>query len=278
MKKHKLVAEIGINHNGDINTTKQLIRMAKEAGCDYVKFQKRTIDVVYSKEELDKPRESPWGTTNRQQKEGLEFGKQEYDEIDVCCEHIHLPWFASPWDVESVNFLINYNIPYIKVASACITDFRLLEAVRQTNIPVILSTGMSTKQEVYKAVNFLGDQVEYILACTSTYPTDTVEMNMNFIKTLKKEFPTKRIGFSNHNAGILYCVVSAALGAEMIEFHITLDRSMYGSDQAASIEMPGVRKIVNYVRSIEDAMGTGEWTVFDSEEKIKQKLRRVCNG
>ncbi|MHA1592732.1 MAG: N-acetylneuraminate synthase family protein [Candidatus Heimdallarchaeaceae archaeon] len=269
-----IVAELGINHNGDMDIAKKLIDAAKLAGCDYVKFQKRTVDLVYTKDELDKYRESPWGTTNREQKYGLEFGKKEYDEIDAYCQMKNIQWFASPWDCKSVEFITQYDIPFIKIASACITNFKLLEYIKMTAIPVILSTGMSTREEVYEAVNYLGKQVKYILACTSTYPTADNEMNLNFIKTLRKEFLHYiDIGFSNHHPGIFYSCVAAALGAKMIEFHLTLDRAMYGSDQAASIEIPGVFKIVKYIKGLEKAKGDGKWVVYESEEKIKEKLR-----
>jgi N-acetylneuraminate synthase len=269
-----IVAELGINANGDIDIAKKMIKNAKEAGCDFVKFQKRTIDVVYSKEELDKPRESPWGSTTREQKEGLEFNREEYDEIDRYCEEIGIKWFASPWDIQSVKFLEKYNCPYIKIPSALITDIDLLEEIRITKIPVIMSTGMSTQEEVRKATKYLGSQIEYLLACTSTYPTVDEEVNLRFITTLKKEYPHYRIGFSNHSPSAFFVSASAALGSEMIEFHYTLDRAMYGSDQAASIETGGMKRVVAYVRGIQRVLGTGEWTVFPSEEKIKQKLRK----
>ena len=274
MKKVLLVAEIGINHNGDLNLAKKLIDVAAFGGCDYVKFQKRTIDIVYSKEELDKYRESPWGTTNREQKHGLEFGEGAYDEIDRYCRGKNVGWFASPWDLQSVDFLMRYEPPFIKVASASLTDIDLLNRIKRTGTKVILSTGMSKKEELDNAITILGDNVEYILACTSTYPTLDDEMNMKFIRTLKKEYPEYKIGFSNHSPGIQFSLIAVALGAEMLEFHITLNRAMYGSDQAASIEPEGVIKIGKHARNISKGMGTGEWTVFDSEEAIKQKLRK----
>jgi len=274
MKKVLLVAEIGINHNGDVNLAKKLIDVAAFSGCDFVKFQKRTVDLVYSKEELDKYRESPWGTTNREQKYGLELGEGAYDEIDRYCRGKGIGWFASPWDVASVEFLRRYDLPYYKVASASLTDVELLKRIRGTGAKVILSTGMSTKEELDSALTIFGANVEYILACTSTYPTKDEEMNLNFISTLKSQYPEYKIGFSNHSPGIFFSAAAAVLGAEMIEFHITLDRAMYGSDQAASIEASGVMKLAKYVRALELGMGTGEWTVFDSEEAIKQKLRK----
>jgi len=270
----KIVADIGINHNGDVDLAKQMICMAKQAGCDYVKFQKRTVGLVYTQEELDKPRESPWGTTNRHQKEGLEFTEAEYVDIDAFCNSIQIPWFASPWDRVSVEFLTQFEPPYIKVASAMLTNIEVLEKIRETGIPVILSTGMSLQHELDQALEYLGGQVEYILACTSTYPTATHEMNLRFITTLKKQYPHWKIGFSNHHPGVFHMASTVVLGAEMIEFHITPGRSFYGSDQAASIEAEGVRKLVKYVRDTEIAMGHGDWTVFPNEIPIRDKLRK----
>ena len=272
----KIVAEIGINHNGDMKHVRSLINNSVEIGCHYIKFQKRTVEDVYTKKELDKPRKSPWGSTNREQKNGLELSRIDYDVIDAYCNLTKkIRWFASPWDVKSMEFLYpSYNLPYIKVASALLTDFEVLSAIKETGIPVIISTGMSTQGEVRSAINFFDEQVEYILACTSTYPTNDAEMNLSFITTLKKEFPKYRIGFSNHNAGAFYCCAAVAMGAEMIEYHITLDRGMYGSDQAASIELPGMRFIQKHVNHLQVAMGDGSWTIFDSEEVIRKKLRK----
>jgi len=274
MERVILVAEIGINHNGDVNLAKKLIDIAHVAGCDYVKFQKRTIDVVYPEEVLDKPRESPWGTTNREQKYGLEFGQDEYDQIDEYCRKKRIGWFASPWDAESVDFLREYRPMYMKVASACLTDKNLLDRMFGTSSELIISTGMSTRDELVQALSKIGNRTRHILACTSTYPTRDDEMNLNFIKTLQDQYPVYHIGFSNHSPGIQYSVVAAAMGAKMIEFHITLDRAMYGSDQAASIETGGVMALCKHVRNLEKAMGTGEWTVFESEEGVKKGLRR----
>ena len=270
----KLVGELGINHNGDMETARKLISISSAAGLDYVKFQKRDIESCYTKEFLDSPRESPYGTTQGDQKRGIEFEADEYQHIDAICRVINMGWFASPWDVTSVDFLSRFRVPYMKVASACITDFKLLEAIKQTNIPVIISIGMSTKDEVNKCLNYLGKRVEYILACKSTYPTPNEDMNMNFITTLKQEYPKYRIGFSNHNAGIQFCLGAIFLGAEMIEFHITLDRSMYGSDQAASIESNGVFKLGKHAKSIESGLGNGVWSMTDGEKVIREKLRK----
>ena len=274
MIKTLLVGEIGINHNGDINIVKKLIDAAYLMGLDYVKFQKRTIDLVYTKEELDSYRESPWGTTFRQQKEGLEFEKAEYDEIDRYCREKGIEWFASPWDYKSVDFLMGYNCPYTKIPSPLITDLDLLKVIKRTKRPVIISTGMSTLQEVKGAVEYLHDQIKYILACTSTYPTPLEEVNLKFVETLGKQFSEYGIGYSSHSPGILFPVVSVIYGAKMTEFHITLDRAMYGSDQAASIEIGAVMKLVKYVRHLEIALGTGSWQVFPGEIKIREKLRK----
>jgi len=275
MSKCLIVGECGINHNGNLTTAFKLIEDAKQAGCDFVKFQKRTVNLVYTKEELDKPRRSPWGTTNREQKNGLEFNEQDYDDINEYCRVNSIPWFGSPWDVKSVELLALYKQPYIKVASALMTDFEVLKGIKETKIPVIVSTGMTTKIELDNVLSYLDSQVEYILACTSTYPTPPEEINLNFIKTLKDEYPRYKIGFSNHFQGITYVICAAALGAEMIEFHITLDRSMYGSDQASSIEPTGVIKIVKAIRAIETGMGDGKWHVFPGEKPIKKKLRKT---
>lgn len=277
MKNIILVGEIGINHNGDINLAKKLIDVASLSSLDFVKFQKRDIDTVYTKEFQALYRESPWGTTQGEQKRGIEFEGKEYNKITSYIKQKDnglKGWFASPWDIESVEFLTKFDCPYIKVASACITDFNLLESIKATNIPVIVSTGMSTKKEVDKCVNYLKNQIEYLLACKSTYPTRDEDMNMNFIKTLKDTYSQYRIGFSNHNAGIQFCIIAVALGAEMIEFHITLDRAMYGSDQAASIETGGIFKLSSHVRAIAKGMGTGEWLITPEEEKIREKLRK----
>jgi N-acetylneuraminate synthase len=265
-----IVAEIGINHNGSLENAKKMIDVAFEAGCDYVKFQKRTVNKVYTLKELDKPRESPWGHTVRRQKEGLELTTKEYDIIHPYCPVL---WYASPWDWESVAFVNSFDPPFIKIPSALNTHWGILEAIRESGKPVIMSTGMSTEKEVDAVVKFFGDQLEYILACTSTYPTKAEEMNLRYIATLKKEYPDKRIGFSNHSPGIIFCLAAAAMGAEMIEFHLTLDRSMYGSDQAASIEPTGARRLVRDIRAIESGLGDGKAKVWPSEESIKRKLR-----
>lgn len=280
----KIVGEIGINHNGNLRTALDMIDVCVGAGCDYVKFQKRNIDLVYKQEYLDKPRESPWGMTNRDQKKGLEFNEDQYETIVEYCEDRGIGWFASPWDTESIKFLMKFHPPFIKVASACMWNLDLLKGIRDTGLPVILSTGMITEKEFTDAVDiFWTDQIAYILACTSTYPTPVDEVYLSFIKVLKdfiikRNLGTAKVGFSNHSPGIAFCISSVALGAEMVEFHITLDRSSYGSDHAASIESGGVRRIVENVRDMEKAMGDksyiGNWHVFESEQKVREKFER----
>lgn len=282
--KTVIVSEIGINHNGDINLAKQLIDLAILGGCKYVKFQKRTVEDVYTKEELDVPRESPFGTTNREQKNGLEFGKEEYDEIDRYCKEKGIDWFGSPWDIKSVDFLMQYVPKYIKVASAMITNIPMLEKIREavdgTNTRIIIATGMSTEDEINTCLNILGEYVEYILSCTSSYPTPIEDTNINKMNTLKKLFSDEdyiedyKFGFSNHSSGIIGILMAVTLGAEMIEYHITLDRTMYGSDQPASIESAGVLKIKDYVCAIEKSFGDGELGCTPSEVPIKEKLRK----
>lgn len=270
----KIVAEIGINHNGNINTAKKLIAAVSGLGVDYVKFQKRTIDLVYSEEELQKPRESPWGKTTREQKEGLELSFAEYKEIDEYCKLLGIGWFASPWDTVSVEFLSSFDNDYIKVPSALMTDKRFLSKIKSTSIPVIASTGMCTEEETDFAVKFFGDQLAYLLHCTSTYPCKSEEVNLKCILSLKNKYPHLKIGFSNHSPGIIFVPSAFVLGAEMVEFHITLDRAMGGSDQASSIELVGVINICKYLESLKEAIGDGKKVVYDSEKKIMEKLRR----
>lgn len=270
----ELVYEVGINANGSVETAKRMIDVAYSAGCHYVKFQKRNVEVVYTKEELDTPRESPWGTTTREQKHGLEFTKGQYDEINRYCSG-KIGWFASPWDIDSLWFLAEYGAcTFIKIPSALITNHKLLNEAKLTDKPVIISTGMSTTQEIDSAVKCLGSSLYCLMHCTSTYPSKPSELNLNVIRYLKETYPNVKIGFSNHNPGLIYMPVAVALGAEMVEFHGTLDRSMYGSDQPASIEPEGVYHLAKWIKGVEDAMGDGVKKVYDSEIPIMRKLRR----
>jgi len=269
-----IVAEIGINHNGDLNLAKKLIDMAVFAGCDAVKFQKRTIELVYTPEELAKERESPFGTTNGDLKRGLEFGEKEYQEIDRYCKERGIIWFASPWDVRSVDFLEKFNVPCYKIASPCLTDDELLKYVKSKGKPIILSTGMSTEEEIKRAVKILGEKNLVVLHCTSTYPSKLEELNLKVIHWLKKEFNCP-VGYSGHETGIVEPVMAVVLGACVVEKHITLDRAMWGSDHAASLEPNGLNRLVRDIRNLPICLGNGEKRVFESEIPILQKLRRV---
>ena len=268
-----VIAEIGINHNGDIDLAKELIDMAHTSGCDAVKFQKRNVEEVYSTEELDKPRESPWGTTTREQKHGIEFNIVQYKELEEYADEKGLDFIVSCWDLDSLQEVEdNLNVKYHKVASALATDRDFLEALHYTGKPIILSTGMCTDEQVDAALKIL-KHTEYVLACTSTYPTKEEEVNFNYINTLKEKYPYLSVGFSNHYNGLAACIGATALGAECLEFHITKDRTMYGSDQVASIE--SVNELMVSVRKIEKMLGDGKKVVYDSEVPIAEKLRKV---
>ncbi|MDO8486444.1 MAG: N-acetylneuraminate synthase family protein [Candidatus Staskawiczbacteria bacterium] len=269
-----IIAEIGINHNGDINIAKQLIDVAVEAGCDAVKFQKRTIELVYTPEELAKPRENPFGSTNGDLKRGLEFGEKEYAEIDKYCKEKGILWFASPWDVKSVEFLEKFNVPCHKIASALLTDDELLKKVKATRKPIILSTGMSTEEQIRHAVDIIGEDNLILLHCTSTYPCLDEELNLKVIHWLKDTFSSP-VGYSGHEVGVYSSLVAVLLGAQMIERHITLDRAMFGSDQSASLEPQGLQRLVRGIRSTPTWLGDGKKKVFESELPILEKLRKV---
>jgi N-acetylneuraminate synthase len=269
-----IVAEIGINHNGDLDLAKRLISVAVAAGCDAVKFQKRTIEVVYSKEELAKPRESPFGTTNRELKYGLEFGPEEYEEIDDYCKAVKIPWFASCWDEGSVDVIDRFNVPCYKIASASLTDDNLLRHTRSTGKPIILSTGMSTIEEIDHAVEVLGRDDLVLLHATSTYPASYPELNLRTIETLRHRYCVP-VGYSGHETGIPTSVVAVALGGCCVERHITLDRAMWGSDHAASLEPNGITRLVRDIRLVEQSMGDGVKRVLEREQPIIRKLRRV---
>lgn len=269
-----VVAEIGINHNGDLDLVKQLIDVAVNAGCDAVKFQKRTIEVVYSPEELARPRENPFGETNGDLKRGLEFSKDQYGEIDAHCRQRKITWFASPWDEASVDFLESFAVPCHKVASASLTDDELLRHMRATGKPIILSTGMSTMDQVDHAVDVLGRDQLVILHATSTYPAQYEELNLRVIPVLAQRFEVP-IGYSGHETGIASSVAAVAMGACVVERHLTLDRAMWGSDQAASLEPNGMTRLVRDIRLVETSFGDGEKRLLDAEVPIMQKLRRV---
>jgi N-acetylneuraminate synthase len=269
------IAEIGINHNGDMNTAKKLIDLATICGCDAVKFQKRNINAVYTEEFLSSYRESSWGVTQRAQKEGLEFGKNEYQEIDQYCKQIHIPWFASAWDIGSQKFLQQFNLEYNKIASAMIVDAKLLKEVAAEKKHTFISTGMSNLEDVEKAVRIF-QQVECpfeLMHCVSTYPMDPEDANLRCIETLRDHFHCD-VGYSGHESGLAISYAAVALGATSLERHITLDRAMSGSDQSASVSPEGLRTLLGAVRLIEKAIkGDGAKRILDAEKPIAKKLR-----
>lgn len=269
-----LVADIGINHNGNPEIAESLISIARNAGWNAVKFQKRTVEIVYTPEELAKPRENPFGETNGDLKRGLEFGLDQYRRIDEFCKELEFPWFASCWDEPSVDFMEQFHVPCYKIASASLTDDNLLQYTRAKGKPIILATGMSTLEEVDHAVEVLGKEDLIILQATSTYPSAYNELNLSAIPELRKRYGVP-VGYSGHETGIPTAPAAVALGACIIERHITLDRSMWGSDQAASLGPGAITSLVRDVRLIEMAMGNGVKGVFESEKPIIKKLRRV---
>jgi N-acetylneuraminate synthase len=269
-----IVAEIGINHNGDLDIARKLISAAMLAGCDAVKFQKRTVEVVYTREELARPRESPFGKTNGDLKYGLEFGYKQYQEIADYCKLHNILWYASCWDEASVDFIEQFNPPCYKIASASLTDDNLLRHHRRYNRPIILSTGMSTIKQIDHAVEVLGTKDLILMHTTSTYPSKLEELNLKAILALKERYGVP-VGYSGHEVGLSTSVAAAVIGACMIERHITLDRAMWGSDQAASVEPQGFAKLTRDIRAIEKAMGDGVKRVYESEVPVMEKLRRV---
>ena len=269
-----VVAEIGINHNGSVETAKRLIEVAKSAGCDAVKFQKRTIDVVYSPEDLARPRENPFGTTNGDLKRALEFGYAEYAEIHRYCQSIGILWFASCWDKGSVDFIEQFTPPCYKIASPCLTDDDLLRHHQRTGRPVVLSTGMSTIEQIDHAVEVLGHENLILLHCTSTYPANLEELNLRVISTLLSRYDVP-VGYSGHEVLVYTTLAAVVLGACLVERHVTLSRAMWGSDQAASIETQGINKLVGYIRSTEVALGDSVKRVVAREVDVMKKMRRV---
>lgn len=268
------VAEVGINHNGDMGICKELIDVAADAGCDAVKFQKRDINQVYTQEFLDSPRESPWGQTQRAQKEGLEFSKQQYEEIADYCVKKGIEWFASAWDTNSQGFLRQFDCKFNKIASAMIVHHDLLRIVAEEGKHTFISTGMSTYDDIQKAVKIFRDAgcPFELMHTISTYPMRDEDANLRLINTLRARYQCD-VGYSGHEVGLAISYAAAAMGITSLERHITLDRAMYGSDQAASIEPSGLRQLVGAVRKIEKAMGDGEKRVIDAEVPIARKLR-----
>jgi N-acetylneuraminate synthase len=274
-KKFYIIAEIGINHNGDINIAKKLIDCAVNAGCDAVKFQKRTINIVYDKKTLAEQRESPWGNTQEAQKNGLEFGENEYDQIDNYCKKKNIEWFASAWDIKSLIFLKKYKLKNQKIASALLTNKEFVNAVASEGIHTFISTGMSTNQDIDYAIKvFKNKNCDFTLMHTvSTYPCDEADLNLININYLKTKYNCK-VGYSGHEVSPSPSVIAAVLGAEAIERHITLDRSMYGSDQSASLEPYGLKLMVDMIRKIKSCLGSKiRSDIFEKEIPIAKKLR-----
>lgn len=269
-----IIAEIGINHNGSVDLAKRMIDIAVTTGCDAVKFQKRTVDVVYTKEELARERISVFGTTNGDLKRGLEFGEEEYREIDKYCKQHGILWFASCWDEASVDFIDKFDVPCYKIASASLTDDDLLKHVKSKGKPILLSTGMSTMEQIRHAVNILGEDNLIIYHCTSTYPSNAEETNLRVIESFREEFSCP-IGYSGHERGVTPSVLAVALGANSVERHITTDRTNWGSDQAASLEMAGLYHMVRDIRQTPTLLGDGKKVVYKRELPIIDKLRRV---
>ncbi|WP_440650512.1 N-acetylneuraminate synthase family protein [Candidatus Pelagibacter sp. HIMB1495] len=269
-----ITAEIGINHNGDMSICKKLIDVAVEAGCDAVKFQKRDIDEVYTQEFLASSRESPWGTTQREQKEGLEFDFNQYNEIDNYCKEKKIEWFASAWDLKSQEFLRQFNCKYNKVASAMIVYEELLKKIAEEKKHTFISTGMSNFEDIQKAVDIFNSKkcTFELMHTVSTYPMKDEDANLKVIETLRKKFNCD-VGYSGHEAGLAISYAAAALGISSLERHITLSRAMYGSDQSASVEPNGLRQLVGGVRKIEKALGDGKKTIIEAEKPIAKKLR-----
>lgn len=273
-----IIAEIGINHNGDLEIAKKIIDAAVHAGADAVKFQKRTPEVATPPEQQKQMRETPWGyITYLDYRYKVEFNEEQYREIDRYCREKGIDWMVSVWDEPSVDFMEKFDTPAYKVPSASLTDHNLLRYVRQTGKPVITSTGMSTMEQIHKGVNVVGGDNLVIMHCTSTYPCEPEELNLRMIETLRREFPNTPIGYSGHEVGLVPSAIAVAFGACSVERHITLDRAMWGSDQAASVEPGGFERLVKYIRVTEASLGDGVKRVYESEKPSLMKLRRV-NG
>lgn len=271
-----VIAEIGINHNGDLETAKKMIEAAAHAGADAVKFQKRTPEICTPPDQQKQMRETPWGyITYLDYRYKVEFNQEDYREIDRTCRDLGVDWMVSVWDEPSVDFMEQFETPAYKVPSASLTDLSLLKYTRKTGKPVIISTGMSTMDEIKRGVDAVGSENLVIMHCTSAYPCEPEELNLRMIETLRKEFPHNAIGYSGHEVGLVPSAVAVALGACMVERHFTLDRAMWGSDQAASVEPGGFERLVKYIRVTEAGMGDGVKKVYQSEMNSLKKLRRV---
>ena len=269
-----VIAEVGINHNGDIDLAKRLISVAAAAGCDAVKFQKRTVEIVYSEKELATPRVNPFGETNGDLKRGLEFDQEDYEEIASFCKSLKIPWLVSPWDEQAVDFMEKFDTPVYKIASASLTDDNLLKHVRSTGKPIFASTGMSTYDEIDHAVEVLGKKDLILMHTTSTYPAKYEQLNLRAIPEMHARYGVP-IGYSGHETGIPTTVAAAVLGACAVERHITMDRAMWGSDQSASLEPNGISRLVRDIRLVEQSLGDGVKRVYEEEVPVMKKLRRV---
>jgi len=273
-----VIAEVGINHNGDLETAKKIIDAAVHAGADAVKFQKRTPEVSTPLDQQKQMRETPWGyITYLDYRLKVEFGMEQYRELDRYCREKKIDWMVSVWDEPSVDFMEKFTTPAYKVPSASLTDHHLLKYVRQTGRPLIISTGMSTMEQIHRGVSIIGEDNLVIMHCTSTYPCEPEELNLKMIGTLRNEFSNTPIGYSGHETGLVPSAVAVALGASSVERHITLDRAMWGSDQAASVEPNGFERLVKYIRVTEAALGDGVKRVYESEKGSMKKLRRVAD-
>ncbi|MDZ7766285.1 MAG: N-acetylneuraminate synthase family protein [Melioribacteraceae bacterium] len=271
-----VIGEIGINHNGSLEIAKKLIDGAAFAGCDAVKFQKRTPELCVPEDQWNIERDTPWGRMKYiEYRRKVEFNEDEYAEIDKYCKQKEIDWFASPWDEEAVEFMKKFNPVCIKFASASLTDNGLLDKVKSTGLPMMLSTGMSSLEQVDKAVDTLGQDNLMIAQSTSTYPCNLEELNLRVISSYRERYPGVPIGYSGHETGLAPTLAAVALGASFVERHITLDRAMWGSDQAASVEIHGMQRLIKDIRDIEKALGDGEKKVYESEQPSIRKLRRV---
>ena len=273
-----IIAEVGINHNGDMDIAKKIIDAAVHAGADAVKFQKRTPEICTPPDQQTQMRETPWGyITYLDYRYKVEFGEEQYREIDRYCKEKKIDWMVSVWDEPSVDFMEQFDTPAYKVPSASLTDHGLMKRVRATGKPIIISTGMSTMEQIREGVEAVGVDDLVIMHCTSTYPCEPEELNLKMIETLRREFPNNPIGYSGHETGLVPSAVAIALGATSIERHITLDRAMWGSDQAASVEPGGFEKLVKYIRVTESSLGDGVKKVYESEKGSMKKLRRIVS-
>jgi N-acetylneuraminate synthase len=274
-----VIAEIGINHNGDLEVAKRIIDEAVHAGADAVKLQKRSPAHSTPPEQQKQMRETPWGyITYLEYRQMVEFNQQQYRELDAYCKEKGIDWLVSVWDEPSVDFMQEFATPAYKVPSASLTDAGLLKYVRKTGKPVILSTGMSTMDQIRGAVSALGSDNLVLMHCTSTYPCEPSELNLRMVQTLRDEFPSTPIGYSGHEVGLVPSAIAVALGACMVERHLTLDRAMWGSDQAASVEPGGFERLVKYIRVTEESLGDGVKKVYESEKPSMRKLRRIIGG